>query len=212
MTTQSPPERSRRPLSEDEAEAARSYASALLGAAGGDDAVASTLEDLDAFRAEVLDANPKFADVLASPKIPSADKDRMLVELCEGRVRDVTLRFLRVLNRHDRLGLADAVAEEARRLWDRRRGRVAVKVRTAAPLSPDQAEALRAKVAGLTQGGEPVLNVVTDPDLIGGLVVQIGDVVLDASVRNRLEQIRQRLIEGKTHEIQKRRDQFSHPA
>ncbi len=102
--------------------------------------------------------------------------------------------------------------DEARRLWDRRRGRVAVKVRTAAPLDQAQIEALRAKVAGLTQGGEPVLNVVTDPDLIGGLVVQIGDVVLDASVRNRLEQIRKRLIEGKTHEIQKRRDQFSHSA
>ena len=51
-----------------------------------------------------------------------------------------------------------------------------------------------------------------DPALIGGLVVQVGDDVYDASVRNRLAQLRQRLIEGKTHEIQSRRDQFSHSA
>jgi F-type H+-transporting ATPase subunit delta len=42
--------------------------------------------------------------------------------------------------------------------------------------------------------------------------VQVGDQVCDASLRNRLEQLRKRLIEGKTHEIQSRRDQFSDPA
>jgi F-type H+-transporting ATPase subunit delta len=52
----------------------------------------------------------------------------------------------------------------------------------------------------------------TDPDLIGGLVVQVGDHRYDASVKNRLAQLRQRLIEGKMHEIQSRRDQFSYSA
>ncbi|OJW19623.1 MAG: ATP synthase F1 subunit delta [Planctomycetales bacterium 71-10] len=211
MTTQAPAERPRRPLSDDEAEAARSYAAALLDAAGGDDAVAAALDDLDAFRDEVLEAHPRFAALLDAPRVPAADKDRMLTSLLDGRVADVALRFLRVLNRHGRLGLAAAVAEEARRQWDRRRGLVAVKVRSAAPLDETQAEALRKKLAGLTPG-TPVLQVTTDPDLIGGLVVQIGDEVFDASVRNRLEQIRQRLIQGKTHEISKRRDQFCHPA
>lgn len=211
MTTQATSERPRRPLPAGDAEAARSYAAAFLGAAGGDDAVAVALGDLDAFRDEILEANPRFADLLDAPRVPAADKDRMLTSLLEGRVADVVLRTLRVLNRHGRLGLAAAVADEARRQWDRRRGIVAVKVRAAAPLDEAQAEALRKKLAGLTTG-TPVLQVTTDPDLLGGLVVQIGDVVYDASVRNRLEQIRQRLIQGKTHEISKRRDQFSHPA
>ena len=48
--------------------------------------------------------------------------------------------------------------------------------------------------------------------LIGGLIVQIGDDVYDASVRSRLQQLRNRLIEGRTHEIQSRRDQFSYSA
>ena len=58
----------------------------------------------------------------------------------------------------------------------------------------------------------PVITLEVDPSLIGGLVVQVGDDVYDASVRTRLEQLRDRLIEGKTHEIQSRRDHFSHPA
>ena len=60
-------------------------------------------------------------------------------------------------------------------------------------------------------GGTPVLRLEVDPDLIGGLVVQVSNDVYDASIRNRLELHRQRLIEGKTHEIQSRRDHFSHP-
>ena len=63
--------------------------------------------------------------------------------------------------------------------------------------------------AALT-GATPILYVSTDPDLIGGLVVQVGDHRYDASVKSRLAQLRQRLIEGKMHEIQSRRDQFSH--
>jgi len=200
-----------RPLSDDEAQAAREYAAALLGAAEKEGAVDEAVADLDAFRDEVLAPNPRFAAVLASPQVAAGEKDRILVELLRGRASDVATRFLRVLNRHGRLGLAAAVADEARRQWDRKAGRVAVRVRAAAPLDEGQMEALRRKVAGLV-AGTPAFHVVVDPELIGGLVVQVGDVVLDASVRNRLEQIRQRLIEGKTHEIQKRRDQFSHPA
>ena len=68
---------------------------------------------------------------------------------------------------------------------------------------------LRDRLAALT-GATPILLVSTDPDLIGGLVVQVGDHRYDASVKSRLAQLRQRLIEGKMHEIQSRRDQFSY--
>ncbi len=211
MTAAAAPRRPRRALSNDDAEAARSYAAALLGAAGGDDAIAGTLDDLDAVRDEILDVHPEFSALLDAPRVSVADKDRILTTLLEGRIADVALRFLRVLNRHGRLGLAVDVAEEARRQWDRRRGLVAVKVRVASPLDEAQERALRDKLAGMV-AGTPTLQVAVEPELLGGLVVQIGDVVLDASTRNRLEQIRQRLIEGKTHEISKRRDQFCHSA
>jgi F-type H+-transporting ATPase subunit delta len=81
----------------------------------------------------------------------------------------------------------------------------------AVALDAAQEAALRDRVARMISA-TPILNVTTDESLIGGLIVQVGDQVCDASVRNRLEQLRQRLIEGKTYEIQSRRDQFSHSA
>jgi len=79
------------------------------------------------------------------------------------------------------------------------------------PLDQGQEQALRERVAGMI-AATPIMQITTDPSLIGGLIVQFGDQVCDASVQNRLEKLRQRLIEGKTHEIQSRRDQFSNPA
>ena len=61
-------------------------------------------------------------------------------------------------------------------------------------------------------GAKPQLQLEVDPTLSAGLVVQVGDDVYDASVRTRLQRLRDRLIERKSHEIQSRRDQFSYPA
>ena len=169
------------------------------------------LDELDAIRADVLVAHPKFAAVLASPLLPPQDKDRVLVETFEGRALPTVVQFLRVLNRHGRLGLVRSVARAARALWDHRQNRRPVFVKTAVPLDDAQQDALRARLGRLLSA-TPVLHVQVDPSLIGGLVVQVGDDVYDASVRNRLEQLRHRLIEGKTHEIQSRRDHFSHSA
>ncbi len=201
----------RAPLSEDDAKAVRQYADALIGAAEKENAVEAALADLEAVRDEILVPNPKLADVLGSFRVPAAEKDRILTELLDGRIADVALRFARVLNRHGRLGLLAPISDEARRLWDERHRRIPVLVRTAAPLDEGQTEELKRRLAAMT-AATPMLEVSTDPSLLGGLIVQIGDQVYDASVRNRLEQVRKRLIEGKTHEIQKRRDQFSHSA
>lgn len=199
-------------LSEDDAKAARQYADALLGAAEKENAVEEALADLEAIRDEILAPNPKLAELFASFRVPTAEKDRIVSELLDGRISDVALRFVRVVNRHGRLGLLAAIADEARRLWDERHRRIPVLVRSAAPLDEERTEELKRRVSAMTGGATPLLEVTTDPSLLGGLIVQIGDQVYDASVRNRLEQVRKRLIEGKTHEIQKRRDQFSHSA
>ena len=198
-------------ISGGDAEVVRHYAEALVNAAIGENQAEAALDDLEAIDQEVLDVYPNFAKVLGSSQVSMAEKDRMLVEVFGDRVSAVVLRFLRVLNRHGRLGLLSPLAREARHLWDRRHKRIPVYVRTAVPLQPAQEDALREKV-GRMIAATPMMQITTDPSLIGGLIVQVGDQVCDASVQNRLEQLRQRLIEGKTHEIQSRRDQFSYPA
>ncbi len=198
-------------LSGDDAVVVRHYAEALVNAADAENQAEAALEDLEAIDREVLRAYPKLGQILGTSQVSGAEKDRILVAVFGDRVAGVVLRFLRVLNRHGRLGLLSALPGEARRIWDRRHKRVPVLVRTAAPLDQGQEQALRERVAGMI-AATPIMQITTDPSLIGGLIVQVGDQVCDASVRNRLEKLRQRLIEGKTHEIQSRRDQFSNPA
>jgi F-type H+-transporting ATPase subunit delta len=198
-------------LSGDDAVVVRHYAEALVDAAVAENQAEAALEDLEGIDHEVLRAHPKFRQILGSSQVSGTEKDRMLVELFGDRVSSVVVRFLRVLNRHGRLGLLSSLAREARQIWDKRHKRVPVFVRTAIPLDQGQEQALRERVAGMI-GATPIMEISTDSSLIGGLIVQVGDQVCDASVRNRLEKLRQRLIEGKTHEIQSRRDQFSNPA
>ncbi len=192
-------------------ELSRTYAEALVGAAEAQGEVEPVLDELDAIVADVLVANPQFAALLGSPLMPQHDKDRILVETFEGRARPTVVQFLRVLNRHGRLGLIASVSRTARATWDRKQNRRPVFVRSAVPLDDAQQASLRDRLAQMLQA-TPILQVTVDPSLLGGLIVQVGDHVYDASVRHQLEQLRQRLIEGKTHEIQSRRDHFSHSA
>jgi F-type H+-transporting ATPase subunit delta len=192
-------------------EIARRYAVALVDAAVPEGQVDALLDELGQVQRDVLKAFPRFAQVFASARVSPSKKDRMLVDVFGSRSSSLVLRFLRVLNRHERLGLFDQVVREARSIWDDRNKRIPVRVCSAVPMSETQLTVLRERLARLT-GATPILQVSIDPDLIGGLVVQFGDQRYDLSVKSRLAQLRQRLIEGKTHEIQSRRDQFSHPA
>jgi F-type H+-transporting ATPase subunit delta len=190
-------------------ELTRNYAEALLNASG--DEVNDAVEELEAIEAQILRPNPRFAAILASPSVSEAEKDRILVDTFEGRALPTVVRFLRVLNRHGRLALLWSVIRQARTVLDRRQNRKPVTVRSAVPLDEGQIEAVKGRLASMIHAS-PVITLEVDPSLIGGLVVQVGDDVYDASVRTRLERIRGRLIERKTHEIQSRRDHFSYPA
>lgn len=190
---------------------ARRYAEALVDAAVKEGQADAAVQELDELASEVLAQFPVFARILASHRVSAAEKDRILSEVFQGRASDLVMRFLRVLNRHGRLDLLAAAAREARLIWDRRNRRIPVSVRSAVPLNEDQVRVLSDRLAGLV-AGTPVLTATVDPGLIGGLVVQVGDLLYDGSVKSRLAQLRKRLIEGKTHEIQSRRDQFSYPA
>ena len=191
-------------------ELARTYSEALLNAAQKEGNVEAVLDELDAIRTEVLEAHPAFAAMMRSPSRTAADKEEMIVRLFEGKVQPIVVKFLRVLSRHGRIEILGAITRAARAAWDKRQNRRPVSVRSAVPLDDAQLTAIRDRLAAAF-GGTPVLTIQVDPSLIGGLVVQIGDDVYDASVRNRLELLRQRLIEGTTHEIQSRRDYFSSP-
>jgi len=93
-------------VSDETTELARRYAEALIGAAEKEGGALSLLDELAEIEKDVLKAFPRFADLLASARVSTAHKDEVLTKVFANRASDLVLRFLRVLNRHERLGNA----------------------------------------------------------------------------------------------------------
>ncbi|HEY1784064.1 MAG TPA: ATP synthase F1 subunit delta, partial [Pirellulales bacterium] len=117
--------------------------------------------------------------------------------------------FLRVLSRRDRLGVLRPILREFIRQHGEVRGNIRVQVTTAAALPEAAAKQLAKSLAPLV-AGEPVLELMVDPELIGGAVVRIGDTVYDGSVASQLVRLESQMINRSVHEIQSRRDRFRH--
>ncbi len=174
---------------------ARVYAEALAAAAGSDsDAVG---DDLDALVADVLDGHPDVERFLASGAVNRKTRAAVLAASFGG-APEVLRNFLGVLNENNRLGLLRAIAAAYRKLRDEAAGRVRVRVTSAVALTESQLSKLKTTLNGRLNA-EPVLDARTDPDLLGGLVVQVGDRVYDSSVRTRLDTLRNHLLASGTH-------------
>lgn len=173
--------------------AARRYAEAAFQLAQRDDALDRWAADLQV--AADLAALPEVERTLDNPAIPLAERRAGLDRALEGRVQEPVRKLAGLLLERSRISLLPRVAAEYRRLLNSHRGVVTAVVTSAAPLTEDEAAAVRARVEQMA-GAKAELEVRVDPDLIGGLTVQVGDRFLDASVRGRLERLRSELLAG----------------
>ncbi len=186
---------------------ARVYAEALLRGAVSENQVDGVLESLESLVQDVFQAQPLLEEMFAAPVVPPHVKEEAINRLCEGRASDLFRKFLLVVNHHGRLELLRLIAQELHKLVDERAHRVHVLVRAAAPLADDQRQRLAEFIGGALHL-EPVLDVQIEPELLGGLVVRVADWQFDGSVRTRLLNIRNQIIERSSHEIQTGRDRF----
>jgi len=165
--------------------ASRTYARALLAAAGPD--ASRVADELDAFAAVRDDAPAEWAQ-LVSPGIPAAARkgtiDRFLAE-CHPLVRNL----LKVLVDNGRLDEATDVAIEYRLLVRELEQQLDVHVTSAIELSDDLRSKLEQRLSTST-GKQVRLHASVDPAIIGGLVVRHGDTLVDTSLRGRLDQLR----------------------
>lgn len=186
------------------------YAEALYHAAAKENQAGEVLEEFDALVDDLFRRDPRLEAFLSSTAIGRDRKRAALDSAFGGKANPVFVNFLQVLNNHDRLDVLRAVHAAYRNLFDQKAGRMRVEVQSAVPLADDQRQRL---VGELRQafGREPVLDERTDPELIAGLVVRVGDWVYDTSLRSRLRALRNDLIERSSYEIQSRRDRFCSP-
>jgi F-type H+-transporting ATPase subunit delta len=187
------------------------YAKALLGATektGTSDAVLAEFESLVV---DVLDKLPQLDQTLASLRLPHEDKVRLLDKAFAGRMSPQLLDFLKVLSRHNRLDSVRAVYRAARKQLNALRGLVEVLVTSAAPLSNPLLDQIRAKLATVAHG-QVILKTSIDPDLLGGLVVRIGDKVYDSSLATQLHKMRDVALERTEQQIRQTADRFVNSA
>ncbi len=164
---------------------ARRYALALYQE-GQEKGVADRIdEDMEALR-ETIEASSELVALLRSPVVPSQKKSAVLTRLFEGKVDDLTIRFINLLVGKGRESLLHATVTAYSELKDERLGIVEAHVRTAKPLGFDEAEALR-KALEARSGKKVRMKLDVEPSLVGGLVVRIGDKVFDRSVSHQLK-------------------------
>lgn len=172
---------------------ARRYAEAAFQLATRDDAIDAYGEGLD-LAASVL-GQQQVLDVLRNPARPLRQRTDVVDRFLAKRVPEAVLKLVGLLVERGRIDRLPAVAAEYHRLLNRERGVVEAVATSAAPLTKDETAALEKKVAAMT-GKTVDLRVVVDDALIGGLTVRVGDTLYDASVRGRLERLRERLVAG----------------
>ena len=187
------------------------YAKALLGAADTAGVMVTVLEELDALIRQVLDRYPKFEAVLASGLVSAEEKAQLIDRVFKTKFSTTMVHFLKVAASRGRLDCLRAIQRQTQEQYDRQRGRVRVDLTTAAPVDSAVTRRLADSLQPLV-GGEPIVSHRVDPELIGGMVVRVGDTVYDGSVANQLKNIRQQMIDRSVHEIQSRRDRFRDPA
>jgi F-type H+-transporting ATPase subunit delta len=188
---------------------ARVYADALLDVAAERGQAEEIAQELDSLVRDVFAQSPEVEAAFASPVMKRAAKATLLEHAFQGKVSDLMFHFLNVLNAKDRLGLVRHVAAAYHDLLDERAKRIRVTVRSVVPLTDRQTESLRQAIGHAT-GLDPVVVPRLDPDLLGGMIVQVGDQVYDSSVRTRIDTIRNQLLARSSYEIQTGRDRFSY--
>lgn len=186
-------------VSDQELALARVYATAMLQLAESLGETDALLEELRDFAGRV-EKDADLRGFLSSPVVDAKTRQETLEKLFRGRRSDLFVDAVQVLNRKGRLNLMEAVAEVYYLELEELRGRVEVHVRTAAPLTRRLREKLR-EMAKAQTGKEVDLVESVDESLIGGLVVQMGDRKLDASVATRLKRLSAALADRASFEI-----------
>ncbi|MBA3688968.1 MAG: ATP synthase F1 subunit delta [Chloroflexi bacterium] len=136
--------------------------------------------------------HPELRSLLLHPAVPFADKERVLRRVMGRGVAAAPINLVLLMVRRGRPGAIERMIERFTELLRRNRGVALAEVWTALALDDGQRAELASRLRALT-GSQVEMDETVDPDLIGGIAVRIGDQLYDASVRSRLERLRERL-------------------
>lgn len=178
---------------------AKVYAAAMLQLAKSarqEDALGKELVEF----AALVERDAALAGFLSSPTVDSAARQRTIEKALRGKLSDLFVDSLQVLNRNERVALLASVSRAYDALLEEAKGRVVAKVRSATALNGALRERLRSTLGKLT-GRQVDLAETVDEGLLGGMIVQIGDDQYDGSVTRKLRVLGEKLANRASREL-----------
>ena len=171
----------------------KTYGDALFELAVEKDKVDVLLEEIEQLQ-EVLSKNVEFGSLMNHPKIIKEEKIQVAKEVFEGRVSEELLGFLIIIISKYRYKDIDAILDYFVAEVKRYKGIGVATVTTAVPLKEEQCKKIEQKLLDTTQYTKMEMHYHLDESLIGGMVVRIGDRVVDSSIKTKLSELQKELL------------------
>ena len=175
------------------------YAEALIGIAVEKKSIDVFLQDLETF-AKAYSDEPGFKDFLLSPQNRMSLKKDIINNAFNGRIESDIINFVSLLLDKGRIKYMPDIYEEFLRLADEKRSILNIRIISATPLVEEQINTIAEKYGKLYNAASVKTHINVDANLMGGVKVIIGDKVTDASVKNRMNELKQLLM--KCNEMQ----------
>ncbi|MBD3299491.1 MAG: F0F1 ATP synthase subunit delta [candidate division Zixibacteria bacterium] len=176
---------------------AKKYGHALFDIARRDDTILPIWKELSALR-DALEKDKRFLEIMAAPQIPDDDKDRLARAVLKNAAHPVVRNFVLFLVDKRRTDyLLDIIHDYSVQL-DEHLGVVEAKIISAVPLTDSELKDIIDRLERMTQKTIRHKTVV-DPDILGGVVVIVGNEIIDHSVRHDLSRLRDQLMTLKVH-------------
>jgi F-type H+-transporting ATPase subunit delta len=170
------------------AERSDAYAAAFLAVISAEDTLGEVEDELFRF-ARILEGNDELLETLSDPRIEPARRQQVVTDLLDGKAQPTTVNLVGLVVGNGRARELPEIVDTLIGLRAASRESAVARVRSAIALSDEQTSRL-AESLGRATGKNVEVKVVVDPTVQGGIVAEIGDTVIDGSVRRRLEQLR----------------------
>lgn len=188
----------------------KTYARALINAAQaeGNDTPQMVVNQLNQIVDEYLAGSDSLRLALGSPRVSEDEKVRVIDRVFGQDFHPLLIKFLKVMASRDRLGHIDAVRDQATNIFDDMMGRTVASVKTAVPLDDSVRNEIANQLSSV-MNRQVRLTESVDPDLIGGMVIRVGDRVFDGSVANRLNSMARKTRAGFSSKLLEKFEQLT---
>ncbi len=167
------------------------YAEALFEVAVEADKLDEYKKELE-FVVECFDEYPKFYDLFVAVRISKENKKDTINEIFENKISKDVLNFLKILIDKQRASSIRGIYRSFSLMVDQKQGIVNAKVQSAVELTESEKEKLKSQLENMS-GHTVRLNCVVNPEIIGGLIIKMGDEVIDASITGKLNEMKDNL-------------------